>query len=151
MKQINCILQMYHISLQMYFYIYCIMSEHKYHMLRRYIWKKLNSIHLGSPKQQRCGSKWNFNPLPALWMDKRNYFPPYLSLRLFKIAKFGRFGGIRNGTSSARIKKVQKTDPPKCGHFKAIWNFRSGFGNWKIFFGLLYYFWCFSHVYSHVN
>ena len=31
-------------------------------------------------------------------------------------ANFGRFGGIRNGTSSARIKKVQKKDPPKCGH-----------------------------------
>ena len=41
------------------------------------------------------------------------------------------FGSIRNGTSGALIKKVQKTDPPKFGYFK-------GLGHSKVF-GLLFY------------
>ena len=60
---------------------------------------------------------------------------------------FGNFWGIRNGTSGAQIKKVKKTDPPKCGHFKAIYNFWVCLGHSKVFFCYFIYFAYFCPVF----
>ena len=52
---------------------------------------------------------WNF----LIRAPEMPFLVPLKWLKLAKMTSFSHFGGTKNGTSGARIKKFQKTDPPK--------------------------------------
>ena len=68
------------------------------------------------------GLKFNFGQVEVIQGEAsgRPPGPIFGSKICIFYANFGRFGAISNGVSGARINKVQKIDPPKCGYFRAI-------------------------------